>query len=317
MARRVRSPLDELQELADNSAASVQGRILAIARAQLRGDPDAEAQALRGLQRILGQTMTLADLLGRRRLLLEADALRSRQPKDIPATLFKEPGEVTVTTIAPTVPNVPFQEAIDDLVRREPRLADLQDGTPLWRQVADIYQERHAFALARSTNLTLTQKVQETLSRAVRLGLDAETTEDSIARLGPWSQSYAETVYRTNLNTAFTAGRFRQAQDPDVAEVIGAFEFVAVTDRDVRSNHKAFHGLIASLNDPIWETASPPLGYNCRCSIIMVDKFTLKRRGLIEPSGRVTRFTPPGFSAARPDAGFEKRSARPDVAIYG
>lgn len=247
MSRRVKNPLDELEELAHNSTALLQRELEPLGRAILRGDDEGRARARRRIARLLGQTMTLADLLGRRRLLLEADAIGSDIAGDMAPLLFRE---------TPIVPRVDFREALDDLLRREPRLAQTAAA------VAELYQREHAFALARSADLALTEQVRDFLAGGIRAGAPRSAIQEAIARLGDFSRSYAETIYRTNLNTAFTAGRFRQVEEPGVREVIGAFEFQAVNDRDTRPNHRAAHGLVASPADTIWETLSPPLGYN-------------------------------------------------------
>ena len=52
-----------------------------------------------------------------------------------------------------------------------------------------------------------------------------------------WSEGYARMAFRTNANTATTLGRFRQARDPDVREVVPAMVYDAVGDSDTRENH--------------------------------------------------------------------------------
>ena len=218
--------------------------------------------------------------------------------------------------VTPAVPRVPFREAVEDLVSRWPALVDLESPVPRWEQIAELYKERHAFSLARATDLILTERIQGILRRGITEAQPVETTTSLIEALSGFARSYVDTVYRTNLNTAYTAGRLKQTEDPAVSRVIGAFELVDQGDADVRPNHHAASGLIASHFDPIWDTFAPPLGYNCRCSLRLVDRFELERRGLIGPGGQVQRYTPDGFGGAYPDPGFGQRR-RPDRQIYG
>ena len=44
-------------------------------------------------------------------------------------------------------------------------------------------------------------------------------------------------------------------------------EFLATLDDNVRENHRAADGLIAAPEDPVWNSLSPPLGHNCRCTL--------------------------------------------------
>ena len=95
-----------------------------------------------------------------------------------------------------------------------------------------------------------------------------------IQQLGDFTRSYANTVYRTNLNTAYTAGRFQQAQEPGVRTVLPAMERWEIMDSAVRrgrpidgpkggtkENHAAAHGLVAATTDPIWNRVASPSGY--------------------------------------------------------
>ena len=118
-----------------------------------------------------------------------------------------------------------------------------------------------------------------------------------------WTRAYAGTCFRTNASTGYSNGRFEQAQDPDVKEVIPAFKFAALHDDRTRPWHEAAHGLIADTLDPIWATFRPPIGWNCRCSPNFISKFELERLGLLE-NGRVRRHVPPTFGSAHPDPGF-------------
>lgn len=305
---RLKHPRDELAELARHSTHTFVRALNRVVRAQFN-EADREL-ALANLQTVFAQTMTLADLLGRRRLLLESDV--SEHVKGLPDFLFRETA---------VFPHVQFEEAIRNLTSREPRLAKRDNGTPLWKQVAELYQERHSFALAQSADLQLTQRVQRLIVNFAQRGATLSDAETAISEIGGWTKAYAETVYRTNLSTAYTAGRFSQAQDPDVARVIGAFQYTAAKDSDVRrgrpqdngENHLAADGLIASTTDPIWDSAAPPSGHNCRCTVRMVPRSELKARGLVDGSGAVRRLLPASFASYRRGKGFGASRAR---AIY-
>jgi len=125
------------------------------------------------------------------------------------------------------------------------------------------------------------------------------------------------------LSTVYSAGRFAQARDPNVRQVIGAFERYEVLDSDVRrgrpedggENHMAVHGLIAAPNDPIWNRVAAPSGYNCRGGERFLSKQDLKSRGLLRPTGEVERLFPPSFEDFRPHPLFAQRS--PFSRIYG
>lgn len=247
-------PQGELETYLYRSTAALAALLLDLAAAYLNNDYDSVLEEREKLQAMIGDTMILADLLGRRRMLLEADAHRARNESGgTPWLLFANGAEEEVS---PILPEIPFQAAIEDLITREPRLAPSADA------VQNVYRTRHAFAVMRATDLAVTRKVQSILKTSIQKGLSEPKTADLIEDLTGWSRGYSQTVYRTNTNTAFNAGRFVQARDPDVSEVIGALKFVSANDEDTRPNHRAAHGLIASPSDPVWARVAPPLGYN-------------------------------------------------------
>lgn len=302
---RARPAIHELASFLGRSAALFEERMLGVA-ATLVDDRRSREKALDGLAEVLGETMALADLYGRRRVFLEVDAVE-RTAYSTPPT-FLDSWPVTSFAGTPLFPRVTFAEALKDLVGREPRLA------PNAELVAELYSTRHAFALARSSELQITERVQKALADLVEQGVTQKKAEAVLQEIGPWTRAYADTVYRTNLNTAYTAGRFQQAADPDVAAVMPAFERFSVRDSNARPNHRAAHGLIAATTDPIWDTAATPSGYGCRCNMRLVSRFELRRRGLLTDAGVVVPFLPPTFGGYHPDKNFEM--GRPDRRMY-
>lgn len=301
---RVKSPNTELQQLLKLTLSDFKEEILRAASLAVSGNGEVKEASTASIQETIAQTMTLSDLTGRRRVFLESDAAPVPDPVD-------------AFSASPLVPaGVTFSQAIADLLSREPRLAQSAE------EVGKVYQ-LHGFALARSTSEEITARVQKAIAALIDQGTALPTAVQVITEIEPWAESYAETVFRTNAATAYTAGRFQQAQNPDVAAVMPALEVIGPDDADTRrgrkvdglENHKAAIGLIAQTQDTIWETVSPPFGYNCRHGVRLVSRMELRRKGLLTPEGGVKRFLPAGFSAFRPHPNFAR--GRPDRAIYG
>lgn len=289
----VMTPENELLSLSDNSTASLERAIEALAIAIARGNGDERRRKLSTLADVIRFSQQLADLIGRRRVLLEA---REAEGKSAPR-LF---------AATPVIPNVPFSEAISDLIRRTPFLA----GTA--KEVAKVYSREHGFAVAKSAELSITERIQATIRRALKEGKPAPDTTEIIAKLGNFKRAYAETVYRTNLSTAYTAGRFRAASDPVVKLALPAFQYSAVKDSTVRrgrsedsgENHLALDKMIAPTDWEGWNVYAPPNGYNCRCTLRLVSMFELRRAGLLplrDPNVSSSASVNPLFAQGRPD----------------
>lgn len=297
LAEQEKPPLlPKVERFSDAAAKEFEAVILEIAEAILKRDAQAHERALKKTQAYIGGILVLGNLTGRRSMLIEADRVAAQK-----VGMMATQG-ISLAAIPDDIPKVEFRGAIEDLVRREPRLAK---GAA---EVSRLYANQHAFALARVTDLRVTQRVQQEIVRGLKEGFGVQESSANIARilggLEDYAGAYAETVFRTNASTAFTAGQMQQAQDPDVAEVVPAFEFSSVGDGDTRPNHQAANGLIAPTDHQIWKTFAPPLGHRCRCDLITLDIYELRRRGLIDESGRVRVRIPPNFSQAKPDPGF-------------
>ena len=176
--------------------------------------------------------------------------------------------------------SVPFLEAIENILTREPRVVP-EGVADRMGWVSALYSRDHAFAAARSLTENLTRQVQAAVERLISGGLPPATTEREIYDMGKrdsykWTRSYSQVVYRTNISTAYTEARFEQAKDPAVREVIGALRFVAQDDERTRANHAAADGTIAIADDPVWNRIRPPLGYQCRCGVEFVPAFDLE-----------------------------------------
>jgi len=305
----LKSAESELSSFADRSTTQFNMAFLDLSSAIARGT--SKDAALERVQRTIGQSMAMADLFGRRRVFLEVDAAEKTIGPDEVDRLSR-----TFYAATPIVPNVSFDEAFKGMIARDPRLAPNADF------VASLYEERISFALTKSADVALTDRIQGFVSTFIRDGRPEPSAAEIIRQTGDFTTGYARTVYRTNLNTAYTAGRFEQAQERGVRTVLPAMERNSVKDSALRSgrpqdngeNHRAAAGLILETRDPRWTKYAPPSGFSCRCFVRLVPVPELKRRGLFE-NGKVKPYLPRTLSAFRPNPRFGNRS--PQSLIYG
>ncbi len=270
---------EDLREARDRQVLAFQKGILSLVRAIRNPLRDAHAVvfATRSLGNVIAAGKQWSNMMGRRRMILEAADDMRRAGVERP---------VGFATAAENLARVEFTQATQDIVDRNPAL---KRG---FKAVQDFYSEEHGFALAKSGEIAVTEKVQQILTQALRTGQALPSASKMIADLGPWSNSYAEQVFRTNLNSAYTAGRMQQAFEPELDDFIIGFRRVPVGDADTRANHN--FTLVAGKRDPIWLRLSTPGGYNCRCvtqQITALDDVTIPARADV-PDGF---FNDPGF----------------------
>lgn len=116
--------------------------------------------------------------------------------------------------------------------------------------------------------------VKEKLDAAIAEGL---TLADFKAGIEDYFKSdfHAETVFRTNVATAYEAGRWQELHNPETAKYYPAFTYHTMGDDAVRDEHAELDGLTYASDDPVWDTYWPPWDFNCRCDVeaVYVDDF--------------------------------------------
>lgn len=166
-----------------------------------------------------------------------------------------------------------FPEALDYFESRE--LMSPED----FRRLLDTERIR-AWSLSRGISETVVRDAAERIAKAMAgdgsqmsdfidalaSGVDADDYPGGVRR-------YLEMVFRTTNATSYNAGRLTQQTDPDVAAAFadGAWLYLTADDNRVRRSHAALDGKQWRYNDPDAKRAYPPLGYQCRCAMILID----------------------------------------------
>lgn len=109
--------------------------------------------------------------------------------------------------------------------------------------------------------------------------------------------AYLQTVFRTNIQTAYGAGRYRALEDPVIRETRPYVQYRTVGDARVRPNHAALDGKVFSLDSDEWRRIAPPGGFGCRCSMVSLTREEFEAEG-----GVVTETVP---EDGIPDEGFD------------
>lgn len=159
---------------------------------------------------------------------------------------------------------VPFEQAIDFLKGTVP----LHKGE--WEALEKPLRFR-AFTVARLAELDHIEKVRQTLVTALEKGDGFQekwaTLRETLKTRGEdIAPGYFETVYRTNVQTAYNAGRLMQYQDNPPR----AWELLVIEDGRTSDTCKGIASLIGNgralpANHPFWKKYGfPPYHFNCR-----------------------------------------------------
>lgn len=160
-----------------------------------------------------------------------------------------------------------------------------------------------AFTIAEGANAQARDSIKELLDRSLSEGMTLKEFQNNAAEAldsaglsarSPW---YWETVYRTNMQTSYQAGRWQQITDPEVQAVRPYLRYVSALLPTTRPSHREKHGLVFRADDEFWNSWYPPNGFNCYCTVQTVSESLLDRRGWTVSSDK-------SFVYPNPDPGF-------------
>jgi len=257
----------------------------------------AERHALSALLSALVAGMVTGDLLGRAQVVREVESQGFAFTKPV-ETAFSERHAPCAMRYA-DLGSIEF-EPLDPVEA----IAMFRDKVPMtpaaFSQLTEAYRAR-AFTIAGQETARAVEVVKgwldQVLARGLTMrdflaGLEEAADAGGITAVNPY---HAETVFNTNVQTAYNAGRWEMYHAPEVAEVFPFFQYHTVGDDRVRPAHAAMDGFIARRDDPVWDEWWPPNGFNCRCTVTAISIEEAEAKG-IRPSRRAVPQPDPGFA---------------------
>ena len=90
----------------------------------------------------------------------------------------------------------------------------------------------------------------------------------------PITETYNKTWLETEYNQAVSNAEMAKKWDgfTENADLYPNLEYRAVMDGHTRPEHQAMNGMVAPIDDPVWDTWYPPNDWGCRCSVTQTDK---------------------------------------------
>jgi SPP1 gp7 family putative phage head morphogenesis protein len=195
-----------------------------------------------------------------------------------------------------------------------------------WREQAAA-AERKAFTVAKVARMDVLQDIKGMVQKSLDEGITFQQFQKELApklfAKGWWGKRQVmtpegvqvtqlgsphrlETIYRTNMQSAYMEGR-RVAQEEN-ADERPFLQYIAVADQSTRPEHVAMNGKIYPVNDPIWDVWTPPCGYNCRCRTRALTEGQAEKKGGVSTAPDVL-----------PDPGFRSSPTeewKPDLRTY-
>lgn len=183
-----------------------------------------------------------------------------------------------------------------------------------WDELVEAQRAR-SFMVSGLTRTDQISAVQQAISDAIDNGTTFEDFKaaipDIIAQQN-WSGIRLEIIFRTNVQSAYMAGRYAQMQQ--VRRSRPFWQYNAINDSRTRPAHRAMDGKIFPADHEFWDTWMPPNGFRCRCGVVTLSAREIARDGLKvedeDPTGKL--FEPTDFRTGNkmparlmmPDPGF-------------
>lgn len=197
--------------------------------------------------------------------------------------------------------NLPPQDAIDYLKKKGFKI-----GWD-WHETLDHAHSR-AFTVAKVARIDVLQDIRKSLITALENGHSFEKWQadltPTLQQKGWWGKQVVKnpegieqevqlgsprrlrTIYDTNMQSAFSAGRYK-------AMLAGSdtrpyWEWRHVTIKNPRKQHIALDGRIFRFDDGFWSVAFPPSEWGCKCRVIARSAREVEDKEILDSDGHST-----------------------------
>jgi SPP1 gp7 family putative phage head morphogenesis protein len=164
---------------------------------------------------------------------------------------------------AEDIENLPYTEAVEYLKKRDViKKVDYNNLSDKMKFRAFTASRINDGNLLKKLNTEMIANVHDGKGLKDFLSLTKTDILDKIG-MGPNQGWYWETVYRTNVQTAYNVGRAMGFEEDKPL----ALEFIGIDDARQTDVCHSLTGIIRPYDDPFWENHFPPLHFNCRSTV--------------------------------------------------
>lgn len=191
-----------------------------------------------------------------------------------------------------------------DKKQEAPKINDILDAIEYAKAREIVLPEVFYGLLAQYQSLAFTvmglaaiaqiEAVADSLNKAIENGTSWDDwANEAVKKNWALSKAHADTIIRTNAQVAYNAGQWRSFEMNK--NIYPYIRYSSIRDARTRPSHLKLNGVVLQVNDPYWQTHSPPLGFNCRCALIniskkeydkMVESGTIKEPPDVEADGK-------------------------------
>lgn len=166
-----------------------------------------------------------------------------------------------MTGLAATAEVRRFEEAWTWFQQRFPVTREMRD------QMQD-YAAQRAWWVSGTQHLDVVIAAHAEISNAIDLGTPPHELVKRLEKLLPnLTKARLATIARTNLHSAFNAGRWQQMVHPDQLELRPFWKFDSILDFRTTDGCRDLDGTALPAGDPFWTANWPPRHFQCRSQV--------------------------------------------------
>ena len=150
----------------------------------------------------------------------------------------------------------------------------------------DLKTRQLATTVSFLSSIEQIKSVIHSVNKAIANGTTFEQFKKDVAGSGiKLSDNYLDLVFRQNVQTAYSHGRWQQQQrNKDKKPYL---MYSAIDDVRVRPTHLALNGVIRHIDDPFWHRYYPSWAFRCRCTTIALSEKQAEKRGGVTPDDKL------------------------------
>lgn len=256
-------------------------------------DFDAVDEALNGLEHgaddfsaLLADALTTAQILGRWVMQQRTSRLRS-----MPDSRSLSEAEKAATFAEGDREDEPFLDVeilLDSLTPEQAAQFVAEKGVmgaEAYKRLSDE-AKRTAFTIANVEDKRVIALVKQELESAIREGKTYEEFREAVDQVfdtygvTEFADAHLETLFRTNVQSAYNQGAWDILHDADVKDMIQYLIYDAIEDPRTCGLCAALDGTTLPMDDPFWSIYWPPNHHRCRCDVRPVTTAAAKRDGV-------------------------------------
>ena len=122
------------------------------------------------------------------------------------------------------------------------------------------------------------EQVKQSLVKALAEGKSFREWQQALTpEMLALPRHYQETVFRTAMLSSYNGAKWTHFRAHAARRPV--LRYIAINDHRTRPAHHALHGLMMPVGDERWANLAPPLGFNCRCSLVSLSDKQAKALG--------------------------------------